>query len=277
MTAIAPPALVVGAVRAPLPYGLFSTFTLRTGVERWESGIEFETGTCDPVDGIGQLDCADPPTAVGLPKDLASNNGTLGTATPFTVYGHFQCSPVGYTFQSAQDKASQHLLAREEARVEQALWTGDLGNTPELASGSTNLSVAGVSPHIAVKLLEDFMAEDYGSVGVIHMTRGMAAVLGGLGLLVASGGRLTTITGTPVAAGAGYPGTGPSGEAHAEDTGWAYVSPALFGYRSEIFTSSARPGDLFDRTQNDLYAVAERNYLLGFDPCGVGAVLIDLT
>jgi hypothetical protein len=46
-------------------------------------------------------------------------------------------------------------------------------------------------------------------------------------------------------------------------------SPALFGYRSEVFNSSARPGDLLDRAQNNLYAVAERTYVIGFDPCPV--------
>jgi hypothetical protein len=82
--------------------------------------------------------------------------------------------------------------------------------------------------------------------------------------------------GTPVAAGAGYPGSGPAGEAAAAGTQWMFVTPAMFGYRSEVFPSSAVRGDLLDRSKNDLYAVAERNYVLGFDPCGVGAVLVDL-
>ena len=48
----------------------------------------------------------------------------------------------------------------------------------------------------------------------------------------------------------------------------------MFGYRSEVFTPSATGGDLFDPRRNDLYAVAERTYLLGFDTCGVAAATI---
>ena len=62
---------------------------------------------------------------------------------------------------------------------------------------------------------------------------------------------------TPVVAGAGYPDDAIVG------------SPALFGYRGDIFTSSNRPGDLLDREDNTLYAIAEREYVIGFDPCPV--------
>jgi hypothetical protein len=57
---------------------------------------------------------------------------------------------------------------------------------------------------------------------------------------------------------------------------WAYASPALAGYRSEVFDSSATPGDLMDRQTNVLYAIAERSYILGYDPCGVGAAELNL-
>jgi hypothetical protein len=109
------------------------------------------------------------------------------------------------------------------------------------------------------------------------MTRQAAEIALGLNLLTSSGGQLRTQLGTPVAAGGGYPGTGPTGQVPAVSTSWVYVAPALFGYRGDPFDSSARPGDLFDRSLNNLYAVAERSYLLGFDPCGVAAALATLT
>jgi hypothetical protein len=123
-----------------------------------------------------------------------------------------------------------------------------------------------------IALLEDYIATEYGSLGLIHCTRGTATVLAAEDLISNTGGRLTTTIGTPVVAGAGYPGTSPAGAEPAAGRAWVYVTPAVFGYRSEPFTSSNRAGDLFDRGQNDLYAVAERTYLLGYDPCGVGAV-----
>lgn len=360
----APPSLIRGAPRVSLPYGLFSVFTLRTG-GRWEVGVQFETGTCAPVGGVGEYVCGDPveqtlvltgtpstgtftvccgetctaPLAIGatgpqveaamaavgldavvtvgpagtwtvdfgrapaclltapdtfdqggvtvtvtrddpigIPKTLTSNAGGVGVANQFTVYGHFTCSPVGYSQTDAQDRATEHLLAREEQRVEQALWTGDLGNFPALQDAATVDVTVGAIDDLAIALgaLEQYIATNYGNLGVIHMTRAAALVGLGRDLLTSSGGRLYTALGTPVVAGGGYPGTGPAGEAAAAGTTWLYGSPALFGYRSEVFDSSSRPGDLFDRAQNNLYAVAERTYLLGFDPCGVAAALVSL-
>ena len=144
-------------------------------------------------------------------------------------------------------------------------------------TGTTTVTVAGAGVAETVGLLENWLATNYGSVGVIHMTR-QAAVIGlAREVLVTSGGRLTTQLGTPVAAGSGYPGTGPAGQAAAASTSWIFATPALFGYRSEVFDSSDRSGDLFDRSLNNLYAVAERSFLLGFDPCGVAAALATLT
>lgn len=371
---IAPPALVEGAARVALPYGLFSTFSLRPGGARWEAGVQFEVGTLGPAGGIGepvepanevqtvtqggagltsftltyagQTTSAIPaassaatvqaalialsnigPTDVvvsgptsgpyvvtwqgtkaltnvaqmtatptggtgtvtvattkagantlGLPKVLTKNTQDESLATPFTVYGHFASGVGGWSMEDAQRLANEHLLAREEARVEQALWTGDLGNSPKLQGAPSTTTVMGTAGDavLALALLENYIAVTYGSMGVIHMSRLAATILLEHDVLTISGGRLTTKLGTAVAAGTGYPGTGPSGQAAAAGTAWIFATPMLFGYRSEIFTSSATPGDLFDRRQNNITAIAERTYLLGFDPVGVGAALITL-
>jgi hypothetical protein len=363
---IAPAALITGAPRLALPFGLLSTFTIRQS-GRFEAGVQFETITCDPAGGIGPWGCnaqtatqggtgltaftltysgqttgsiaaaatgatvetalialsnvgpndvevtggaggpylvtftgsladtavlltATPtggsgtmtvssgPGGLGLPKTLTSNAGTVGVASPFTIYGHFTCSPVGYPDNRAQDLATAHLLSREEARAEQAFWTGDLGNLPSLQDAATTdvtpTPGTAVSLATGLGLLENKIATTYGSLGVIHMTRGAAEIGLGAYLLDISGGRLMTRIGTPVAAGAGYPGTSPTGTTPAAGATWLYASPAVFGYRSEVFTSSSQHGDLFDRAQNNLYAIAERTYVLGFDPCGVAAVLV---
>ncbi len=270
MTTIAPPALVQGAARTPLPFGLFSTFTFRTG-DRWESGVSWDSPTCDPASGIGQWVCP-PDTVVGLPKDLDPNGGVVGVATPFTVYGHFNCSPVGSG--DAAELALAHLLSREEQAVEYALWTGNLGNIPNLREAGPVMGGAPQSVGDGLAYLEYVIATGYGSVGVIHMTRGMALLALGEDLLETVGGRLQTRLGTPVVAGSGYDGTGPAGTpALTAGQSWAYATPALFGYRSEPFS----PGEpVLDRGQNVLMALAERNYLIGYDPCGTAAVLLDL-
>lgn len=276
MVAMTPPGLVSGPERQSLPFGLFSTFTLRPASgDRWESGVLWEPETCEPADGIGQIQCL-PEETEGLPKNLLGNlSADDPTASAFTVYGHFRCTPVGWTPATAQERAVSHLLMREEARVEQALWTGDLDNLPTLR-GSTVVGTGTTDVVAGLGLLENFLGAEIGVQGVIHMTRASAVALFARGALISVGGRLTTALGTPVVAGAGYDGSSPAGVAAAAGTQWMYVTPALFGYRSEIFDSSNVSGDLFDRATNTLYAVAERSYLLGFDPCGKAAVLVDL-
>lgn len=265
MAAIAPPQVVTGAPRAPLPYGLFSVLGFRGGEERWENGVIFEALTCASAGGRGAPDCDPEVDVAGLPKDLTGGNGPEGDASPFTVYGHHTCSPIGSTFARAQDLANQHLQVREEARVEQALWTGDLGNVPNLSGANGDaapVNLGTLSLWRAVSLLEQELAVRYGSLGVIHMSRENASRLMKEGDLVRQGGRLFTALGTPIVAGTGY----------ASDR--IVGTPALFGYRGDVFASSNRPGDLLDRGNNDLYAIAERTYLVGFDECALLEVTV---
>ena len=249
--AVAPAAWIDAPARMPLPYGLFSVVAFTEGAGRWANGVEWDAGTCDPARGIGDPSCDPEDDTEGLPKDLTFDPST-GSASPFTVYGVWACSPVGATPQQAWEKARAHLLAREEARVEQALWTGDLGNTP-------NLDTLAGTPQTA-----DSLAAGYGSAGVLHMSRAVASELLTIGGAETSGGRLRTKLGTPIVAGSGYP---------VADRRVIGTAP-VFGYRSEVFTPSAAPSNLFNPRRNDLYAVAERTYLLGFDTCGVAAATI---
>jgi hypothetical protein len=94
------------------------------------------------------------------------------------------------------------------------------------------------------------------------MSRHSASVLLESQVLMVTGSVLATRLGTPVVAGAGYP------------DGSIRATPALFGLRSEVFFSSRKDYPTIDARQNDLYAVAERTYLIGFDPTGVGSVAV---
>jgi len=124
VSSFAPTALVEGAPRQPLPYGLFSILTPRPeGDGHWLNGIRWETLTCDPASGRSGPGCGDVADdngdfgdgVVGLPKALDRNAGEIPEAAAFAVYGHFNCSPVGFTPELAQERATAHLLAREEA------------------------------------------------------------------------------------------------------------------------------------------------------------------
>lgn len=278
MRMITGPATVTRPGRTQLPYGLFSVLSPSTNGQRWESGgAQWETLTCEPVSGtpLGDNygDLADE-----LDGGLHSGEGTenvISWALPFAVHGYFTGSPVGHSAQEAQALAEEHLLAREQTRVEQAFWTGDLANIPNLQGEgydaqdepfpySAPTSIGTFDPVNAVAELEDFIATMYGSLGVLHVPRKLAVYLLNEDLFHSRGGRLYTALDTPVVAGAGYTG----------DT--MKATPSLFGFRSEVDAYvDATAG--FDRSQNNLKAIASRSYLLGFDPCGTASVTVDLT
>ncbi|QDH93080.1 hypothetical protein QDA02_gp85 [Microbacterium phage Margaery] len=233
----------------------------RTG-DRWEGGIQWDSLTCGPALGRGGPDCDPEADIPGLPKPTDDFDGPNfdGLGTTFAIIGEFACSPIGGGMARAQAGAEAHLIAREEARAEQALWYGDLGNVPNFsgANGADAPVDLGEfeSAAAALALVEQGIAEQYGSQGVIHMSRATATLL--RRYLSKRGGRLyTEALDTPVVAGSGYP------------DGEIVGTPAMIGYRSEIIPASNRPGDLLDRSTNDLYAVAERNYVLGIDPCPI--------
>lgn len=257
----APRVTVPGAPRTALPYGLWSVVDARTpAASRWELGVQFEALPCDSARGIA-LDC--PPDELNLdPADCS-----IGEAKAFEVYGYSIGSPVGVD-RAAQ--AREHLEARGLARAEQAFQTGDLDNTPYLMENPVVLSTDPVGLDRGIGLLEAHIASTYGSLGVIHMDRLTALQALADGELTTSGNRLQTKLGTPVAAGAGYDGSkGPT--AADEGTSWVYATPAVLGVRGDVHMAGDVP---FDTGTNDQIAVAEQSYLLGYDPCGVGAVLV---
>lgn len=253
--AFAPAAVVDGPVRQPLPYGLFSVVSLaEVSEDRWENGVVWQALACADPTNVVVGDCDAPE---GFPKVFPDAPWAEGEADAFTVYAPYKCNPIGGgSLQTAQDNAREILRLREEAQVESRIWTS-------ITTGATAL--AGGSPKEALAQAEQWIAENYGSLGVIHMSRYVAVFF--KGLIEAKGNQMQTILGTPVVVGAGYPDESPT----------LVATPAMFGYRSDIFESTSRPGDLLDRSVNTLFGIAERSYLIGIDPCGTATAALTLT
>ena len=262
--AFAPPQVVEAQPRQALPFGIFSALSLRESADsHWANGVEWEAMTCDPVSGINDPNCD---TDIEF---MFADSGLLGEASGFAVYGSYNCGPIGRPLPKAEEMATAQLLAREEAQVEAQVWG-------RLAAAAHDVNPGGaLDPVEALAALEDWLGGVYGSLGTIHGSRGAATILSKF--VMPSGSRLLTKIGTPVIAGGGYPGTSPAGAPAAAGETWVLASPALFGYRGQVFNSSSRKGDLLDRGTNDLYAIAARNYVVGFDPCGVAAVRLNKT
>lgn len=369
MVGFAPRATIDGPDRLPMPFGLFSVASLaETATERWENGVNWEAVMCGDPLSVLVSDC-DPAVADGFPKQFPDGPGT-GSADPFTVYGTYKCSGP-QAVAVAQERAREVLDLGEEKAAERRLWS-KMDDSPEVLTAS--------DPLVAVARLEKWLADNYGSLGVIHMSRAAATVAAKRAAFRVVGNRLVTALGTPVVAGAGYPGTGPGidevqtvtvtpnpdqvgfpssgtftlsfggettepiawnapaqavadalnaldgvqgvtaeggplgtsavtvtfpedeniaqmtsdgtgltnasvatattteGGIDAADTDTEFVaaSPAIFGYRSEVFEQTNGQGDLFDRSNNNMFGIAERTYLLGMDPCGVAFVQMNL-
>lgn len=261
-----PKLMVTAPTRVPITLGLFSVlpFTGEDAEGRWVgSGVEFMADTCAPVGGFAGYDC-DPGSVVPEEPRLKTDGTapyTLGEADTFGVYGWFECGP--FSVDEAQPAAERHLISREQARVEQAFWTGDLGNTPNLEdSGATDLGTKAEAAD-AVVALEAWMSSELGYQGILHTAFAQAARLTYKGVLEVKDGVLQTKMGTPVVAGAGYP-----------DDGRIFATGAMKGYRSEVEQLGTSPLSGFAYATNDLTAYAYRNYALAMDTCGTAVVTL---
>ena len=254
-TQTVPAALVAPPARNEFSHGLFSVLVFREEADtRWQAGVQWQSASTAPIEGIGAWAGLDGET-LGLPKVIAAGPAS-GEASAFVVYGDYLGNPVGISVEEIQARARDHLTFFEQVRVEQALWTGDLGNVPNF-SGANGFPAPATATAAtiteAVVTAEQWIADTYGMEGVLHLARSTALQAVVDGVVEQRGGRLQTLLGTPVVAGAGYP------------AGEVVASGAMFGYRSEVFYPSNRAGDLLDRGTNTLSAVAERTYLVGID------------
>lgn len=263
--------------RSALPYGLFSVLTPRGADSHWSLfGVTWEALSCEGAGGsTGQCDSEGNPIEVG--NDLSVSPVT-GSAESFHVSGSYSCSLIGgKSPEEGVQKALEHLLTREESRVEQALWNGDLGNTGFAAGAVLVGDSAGAGAGVTVGALEKWLGANYGSLGVLHMDRLVATYLLTKGTLVARGSSLYSVLGTPVVSGAGYPGTDPSGSDPSPGTGLIYATPTLIGYRSEPTANADPASSFFDPSHNDFTATATRSYAIGFDPCGTAYAVVSMS
>lgn len=272
---VTPPTVVDGAPRTPVPYGLFTTFALREAGDRWESGVEWEYDCGSPA-VFAQDVCG---TATSGTAKSANSKPGVADADPFSIYVEHVCAPVGTTIDQAQDKATALLLAREEKLVEQALWTGTYGGakvTPSFDTATLNdlqanygsetvVAIDSWDPAVVLGAVKRQIIRDYGSLGVIHVGPIGATILERYNLIAPKGERMYTTDGWPVAVG-NYP-EAMLGNLERFPLGPNQIAivgtPALFGYRSEVFTHDPS----MDQGQNELYTIAERTYVIGWDPC----------
>jgi hypothetical protein len=276
----------------PLPYGLLSVTQNPTpGDPHWQNGITFQSRCLNAADTTYSADCGIAVTGTGPAPAPAPRQDNVDLtnrgATAFSVYAEFDCAPVGMANAA---KIAEDALAQDGVYdVERAFWTGVAGGQtvvfPHLAANAqildgdvvlqsaATVAVTGTpAPTVALGLLEQAIVDCSNGQGVIHVQRKVLPTLFYHNLIEARGGQLVTKSGNLVAAGSGYPGTGPAGQAITATTSWMFATGPVFAYASATRVTSQR--DALDRTTNTVKYIAERTYLLGWDCCHA-AVLVD--
>jgi hypothetical protein len=271
-----------------LPYGLFSVVDWREDTGHWRQGIEYQT-VCGGSGSTYVYCTASAPAVTGEPAaKTATATLSMRGATPFTVLTQVDCSAVGF-FDQAYDIAEKVHNETSQFRVEEIFWTGTAGGVanaalPHLAASTgingtqftntillqpayTAVTGTATSMQYALGALEQALARCLnGRQGVIHMPLNLVTLGANLGMIKPVGGRLQTLNGNWVVAGAGYPGTGPSGEPQVLGGGWMYGTGPLFGYRGPI--QRVGEGDqILNRSTNLVQPRVERTFLLGFECC----------
>ncbi len=270
-TTFGPPVVLAGPLPAPLPYGLFSAATLVEGAdERWGNGANIRGYAEGPANAWDH--CA---TGTFRVKDIPEQPASPFFSA-FAVYLADQCSGRGVGSDSAlEGRARAAFASVEQAAVEREFATGSqIPSNPYL--GDSNVTVLGggaVGPEEGLALLEGAIGLT-GRQGVIHAGRDTASVWSDYKY---AGDHLLTRLGTPVAAGGGYVGVVPDGQAAlSADQGWAFATGAVEVRRSaEIEIVPGSLAEALDRATNLVTYIAERNYLVVWDTQLQAAVLVD--
>lgn len=272
---VAPPNYVSPPQPEPASYGLLSVANIVDDDTLWQMGLEWEPLPAAPA-GLVSIICppADGSDPAGLPLTPESGVDTA-RSLPFGVYGSYSCSTFSRPGDEAENRARQHLALAEETAVEQAIAAGGFDNTPTL-QGAADLTPGGgaVPLGIGVGKLESRLATTYGGIGVIHAPRVTAANFPAVG---PQGQRMVSRLGNLVAFGAGYDlaNTGPDGVAPPDGEAWMYVTPRPIVRRSDVIVTpdtDQRP----DRRTNDYTIIAQRVYLVGWDPQVKAAIRVQV-
>lgn len=176
---------------------------------------------------------------------------------PFTVYATVKCGTVANG--TLEDKVRRRLANGEQSVVEQAM--GALlaaGATPVVPPGATIVDVVGE--------LEQWLYgnapidQQYGNAGYLHASPRLLSYAKEAELIISDGPILRTHMGTVWVFGGGY-----------ADDGTIYISGNVTVWRSPEVTVVPKLQTL-DKTTNQLYMLAEREYVVSYDCVAASAV-----
>jgi hypothetical protein len=264
----------------PLPYGLFSVAELHEMDNgHWGQGVEWEPQPCGPASVWGCPTCAQN-NALSAPNKTTTTGVALRQGFPFTVYGSFQCSPIG-NWDRAYTRAEEMLRNGEERAVEGELGSGSHIQSPSLAAASsidvTPTPGTPVTVTQGMAILEQYIGANAPGEGVILASRREATIAASVHLVHPNDAHTQLITklDTPVAALGGYNfRTGPNGVAAGAGQAWIFaLGSAPRVWRGPVFNNPDSREQALRTSNNNLIVLAERNYVVGFDCFAVGVLV----
>jgi hypothetical protein len=196
----------------------------------------------------------------------------LVSAFPYVAYASQVCGVVGVSNQEAARIVRQKLVLGEQYAAEQALWHGGGGVTGIFeqlqAAGKVTTTAASANMVEGVSLLEQQLGAAYLGPMTIHARPRLAAWAATKNLVkvqrTSDGEKLKTHFGSQWIFGAGYAGTGPTGQAVGANDEWMWITGRVFVWRDpEIFVSP--PDQMINTTTNQRGLYASRAYMIGIE------------
>ena len=199
------------------------------------------------------------------PPKVITEGIATASADPFVVIDGALCTLIATP--DMQQKARDALYTSEQRLVEQQFWAN------LSAEGATILGAGAVSLTAGVALLEQYLRDQSGYVGMLHSDAYVAPYASSVEAITETNPETIKRTSlwTPWVFGGGYDLTGPAGEAApGPDQAWIYATGQVIIHRGSIDVHEA-----FTVSNNQDLVIAERSYVVIHD-CPIAAVLVQL-
>lgn len=259
---------------------------------RWQNGYYI-----DP-EGCGGGTVIDPCGATG--GEDPTEPADIGPINPFVLTAAVDCSTFGSLSDEMYARAVRRLAGTRSYLLEREFWVGTAAQANSWSNQYLTKTGAGgiqrtvengtaVGTTTALAELEQAIADGTSwGVGMIHAQPRTVTYWSENGLVTATArpGLYTTLLGTIVVAGRGYPGTGPGGASafQGADSGiattsgqyaWAYATSQVFVRLGPVMTATEEDYEAVDPAANTRLVRARQDAIASWDGCVHAGVFID--